>query len=111
MENKLADRYTEMPYEQASSNMFRKMETDSRLEAERERRVADLNASIDYILDNLSSEERPSNKQVRDWISMLGTKMYRCQSIGVAPSKLADAYNIRNNLTVLLKATSSDQPK
>ena len=115
MENKLADRYTEMPYEQASSSLFRKMETDrkraeeSGLEAERERRVALLNEFIDYILDNLSSEERPSNKQVRDWIRMLGTKMDRCQSIGVAPSKLADAYNIRNNLTVLLKATSSDQ--
>ena len=115
MENKLADRYTEMPYEQASSSLFRKMETDRRrteeirLEAERERCVADLNAWIDHILDRLSSVERPSNEDVNRWLRLLILKMDRCESLGVAPSKLADAYNMRNNLTVLLKAIEREQ--
>ena len=115
MENKLADRYTEMPYEQSSSSLFRKMETDrrraeeSRLEAERENCVADLNALIDHILDILSSVERPTDKLVNHWIRTLSQQVNRCKSIGVEPSKLADAVNIMSNLRLLLRATEPEQ--
>lgn len=115
MENKLADRYTEMPYEQASSSLFRKMETDrrraeeKRLEEERERCVADLNAWIDHIPDHLSRVERPTDNLVNFWIRTLSQQVNRCKSLGVEPSKLADAVNIMSNLRLLLRATEPEQ--
>ena len=113
METKSADRYPEMPYDQTSTNWFRKQELDrkraeeNRLDLEREYRLDELNEMVDTIHNLLSNVKRPSAKQLEEWNAMLWQKVVYCKSVGVAPSKLDSALDMRDKLSSMLREAES----